>query len=171
MERIPGNNSSYKRDLLLDYGERLDTLMETETLIHQDLRRKGHQLYLESNAEVSHLNFERLSSFFAVKYLSGRVFGAARASGWSPLRRLCVACATPLIPMVRHRRLRQNWRNLRRRHSLPLGTVPLAWVGMMVSAAGEMVGCCFGAGQAIERRVRYEFDRHPHLVRRELSGV
>lgn len=65
--------------------ELLETMMETESLIQKDLRQKGHQLYLESAAQVSHLNFERVSSFFRVKYLSGRVFWAARARGMVPL--------------------------------------------------------------------------------------
>jgi hypothetical protein len=170
VERVPGNNSSYKRALLLAYGSDLETLMETETLIHQDLRKKGHQLYLESAAQVFHLNFELLSSFFAVKYLSGRVFGAARARKGSVFHRLFYVCATPLIPLVRYRRLRRHWDALRQHYELPWGVVPLAWCGMVVSATGEMIGGGFGAGRAIEQRVKYEFHRLRHLVKRRKSA-
>lgn len=165
VERLPGNNSSYKRDILLEYGPHLEAMMETESLIHKDLRHKGHQLYLESAAQVSHLNFERLSSFFSVKYLSGRVFGAARARDWSLLYRLFYACGTPLIPLVRYRRIKQQWSSLRQSKKLPWGVMPMAWCGMLVSATGEMIGCCFGAGRAVEQRVKFEFHRVPHLAK------
>ncbi len=165
VDRLPGNNSSYKRDVLLEYGSDLDTLMETESLIHTDLRKKGHQLYLESAAQVSHLNFELLASFLAVKYLSGRVFGAARSRGWSLFYRMFYACGTPLIPFVRYGRLRKQWDVLRQTRKLPWGVMPMAWCGLLVSATGEMIGCCLGAGQAVEKRAKFEFHRVPHLAK------
>jgi len=163
VERLPGNNSSYKRDLLLEYGPQLETMMETETLIQKDLRQKGHQLYLESGAQVFHLNFERLTSFLTIKYLSGRIFGAARAKGWSFLYRLFYVCGTPLIPLVRYQRYKKHWDALRKCQKLPLGAIPMAWCGLLISATGEMIGCCFGAGQAVAKREKLEFHRIPHL--------
>lgn len=68
--------------------------METESLIHKDLRQKGHQLYMESAAQVSLLNFERVSSFLCIKYLSGRIFGAARAQ----VGPSCTVCCMPVAP-------------------------------------------------------------------------
>lgn len=165
VERLPGNNSSYKREVLLTYGSQLETMMENETLIHKDLRKKGYQLYLESSAQVSHLNFERLSSFIVVKFLSGRIYGAARAQDWSLFYRLFFACGTPLIPLVRYRRLKKTWASLRKHRTLPSGTIPMAWCGLLISAAGEMIGCCFGVGQAVIKREKLEFHRLKHLVR------
>ncbi len=166
VERLPGNNSSYKREILLDYGPSLETMMETETLIHQDLRKKGYRLFLESSAHVSHLNFERMSSFFSVKYLSGRTFGAARAGGWSLIYRLFYACGTPLIPLVRYWRLKKRLKVFREHYQLPWGVLPMAWCALLVSATGEMIGCCFGAGQAVEKRAKLEFHRLRHLKKK-----
>ncbi len=163
VERLPGNNSSYKRDLLLQYGSQLETMMENETLIHKDLRQKGHQLYLETRAQVFHLNFETLTSFLTVKFLSGRVFGAARAQGWALPYRLFYACATPLIPWVRYRRYKKHWNALRKFKTLPWGVIPMAWCGLLISATGELIGCCCGAGQAVAKREKFEFDRLKHL--------
>jgi hypothetical protein len=165
VERLPGNNSSYKREVLHEYGPDLETMMETESLIHTDLRKKRHRLFLESAAQVSHLNFERMSSFLCIKYLSGRIFGAARARGWSLPYRLLFACGTPLIPFVRYGRLRKQWDALRRTRKLPWGVMPMAWCGLLVSATGEMIGCCLGAGQAVEKRAKFEFHRVPHLAK------
>ncbi len=166
VERLPGNNSSYKRELLMAYGSRLDALMESETLIHQDLRRQGYQIYLDADAQVLHLNFERLRPFVTVKYLSGRVYGASRASEWSPLRKLLCACATPLIPLIRYRRLKPHWDACRTVVTLPRGTMLVAWCGLIISAVGELVGCCFGVGASVERRERLEFHRTVHLARK-----
>lgn len=163
VERLPGNNSSYKRDLLLNYGPQLETMMETETLIHKDLRQKGYQLYLDSGAQVSHLNFEKLASFLKIKYFSGRIFGAARARGWSLGYRLFYVWGTPLIPLVRYRRYKKHWNSLRKHQKLPWGVLPMAWGGLVISAMGEMIGCYFGAGQTVAKREKFEFDRITHL--------
>ena len=163
VERLPGNNSSYKRAILLEYGTQLETMMETETLIQTDLRKRGHQLYLESAAQVAHLNFERVRSFVEIKYISGRVFGAARAHGWSVLYRLFYACGTPLVPVVRYLRYKKHWDATRRHQSVPWSAIPMAWCGLMISAAGELIGCCFGAGNAVRKREKLEFHRIPHL--------
>ena len=166
VDRLPGNNSSYKRDLLLAYGDRLETMMETETLIQADLKAQGHQLYLDARAQLSHWAFETLTSYMAIKYLSGRVFGAARARECSVFRRAAYACATPLIPLVRYRRLRPRWKACSTVVTLPSGTMAMAWLGLAISAVGELTGCCFGPGEAVARRERLEFHRTVHLVPR-----
>jgi len=172
VERLPGNNSSYKREVLLDYGPQLETMMENETLLQKDLQQKGHQLYLESAAQVSHLNFERVVSFLTLKYLSGRIFGAARARGWSFFYRMFYACGTPLIPLVRYWRYKKHWDSLRKRCKLPWGVIPMAWCGLLVSATGEMIGCCFGVGHAVEKRKKFQFHRLQHLKKpRKSVGV
>ena len=51
VDYLPGHNSSYKRDVLLGYGDRLESMMESETVLHWDLRAKGHRLYLSRQRE------------------------------------------------------------------------------------------------------------------------
>jgi hypothetical protein len=51
VEGLPGNNGSYKRDLLLGYGDRLDTMMMPEMTLQQELRSKGHRFCLEPAGE------------------------------------------------------------------------------------------------------------------------
>ena len=55
VDALPGHNSSYKRDLLVGYGEELELLMEGEFLLHQSLRERGEQLCLEPAAVTRHL--------------------------------------------------------------------------------------------------------------------
>ena len=118
VEHLPGHNSSYKRQLLLEYGDSLDNMLEAESVLHWELRRSGHKLYLETAAKTSHVNISRLASWASAQYHAGRMFAAFRARNerWSFLRRSAFTVAGPLIPLVRLLRI------LRQRHSLPTET-------------------------------------------------
>lgn len=163
IDHLPGHNSSYKQAILLDYGPDLEAMLEAESVLHWDLRAKGHQLYLEPAAKVSHLNFGRLCSWIPAQFHSGRVFAAGRGRSWSPLRRLLYAGGAPFIPLVRF------WRILRRARqagprSLPLKVLPALILGLVVSALGELLGYASGAGDAKLKLSTFEFHRVRHLA-------
>jgi hypothetical protein len=167
IDHLPGHNSSYKRQILLDYGAMLEDVLEAESVLHWDLGAKGYQLYLEPAAKVSHINFERFSSWISAQFCSGRLFAVTRAKRWSFLRRLAYVGGTPLIPMVR------LWRILRQRgqsenqHLLLPSTLPALIFGLAANAAGEMTGLVLGAGNVKERMRDLEFHRSRHLIRRD----
>jgi hypothetical protein len=160
---VPGHNSSYKLALLLEYGRELEDMLESETTLHSDLRRKGHQLYLEPGAKISHLNFEKLSVWIQAQYHSGRGFAAPRSEHWPLTRRLLYFVGGPLIPIVRLRRILEQVRGSRRPGAPPTAVWPVLLLGLGVSAAGEMTGYFRGAGDAVERRCDLEFHRARHL--------
>ena len=54
---LPGHNSSYPREVLLDYGDRLESMLEAETVLHLDLGARGHRLLLCAAARRRHVNF------------------------------------------------------------------------------------------------------------------
>jgi hypothetical protein len=58
-EHLPGYNGTNKRALLLEYGDRLEAMLEAESILRWDLRAKGHQLYLEPAAKTDHQDFRR----------------------------------------------------------------------------------------------------------------
>ena len=76
---LPGHNSSYRRGLLLAYGEKLEALMEAESILQWDLRHNGHQLLLEPAARTHHLNFSRLSSSIKLRFNGGMAAAEATA--------------------------------------------------------------------------------------------
>ena len=78
IDELPGHNSSYKRAVLIDYGSGLETKLLRETILHWDLRARGHRLYLEPDARTRHVNVSRLSSIIQNLY-HGRLFAAACA--------------------------------------------------------------------------------------------
>lgn len=169
MAHLPGHNSSYKREILLRYGAKLDSMMEAESVLHWDLRRNGHRLYLEPAAVTAHVNFTLFSSWVRATFQSGRKFGAFRAANerWSLARRLLFAVAAPLIPLVRFRRIVAELRLPGRpSHRLP-GVAPLLLLGLAVDGAGQMTGYALGAGAAREQLLCFEFHRYRHVRKRD----
>ena len=156
---LPGHNSSYKLALLLEYGPGLEGMLESETVLHADLRQKGHQLYQEPQAKISHLNFEKPSVWIPAQYYSGRAFAAPRSEHWPITRRALYFVAGPLIPLVRLGRTLGQARGARLHPGPPAAVWPVLLLGLGVSAAGEMVGYLLGSGDAVERRCDLEFYR------------
>jgi hypothetical protein len=161
-EFLPGHNTSYKRAVLLEYGDALDTLMEAETVLMWDLRRKGHRLLLEPAAQTAHTNFGFWSSWVRVAFLSGRAFAHTRSGQWSLPRRLAFAAASPLIPLVRLARTLGHVRRIRRGPWFAARVVPTVCVGLTFDAVGQMIGYAAGPGTAHERLATFEWHRLKH---------
>ncbi len=163
MDHLPGHNSSYKRRILLEYGEDLARLLEAESVLHWDLISKGYKLYLEPGAKIYHLNFGVLSTFLKVQLYMGRTFAAARCRSWSRLKRISFAFGSLLIPFVRFYRIVRNYSGC----SDLLKTKPLVYPilasGLLVSSIGEMMGYISGAGDSAQKVFEYHFHRDLHV--------
>jgi GT2 family glycosyltransferase len=172
VDYLPGHNCSYKRDVLLELGADLDPMLNAESVLHWELRARGHRLYLEPAAKTRHFNFSRLSIYLRATFLHARTFAAERARGgrWGPLRRLAYATAWPLIPLVR---LRRVFRDLRRvpSHGVLPRVLPPVLLGLTVSALGEATGYLLGPGQAPQKVSAYEFRRDRHVTRRDRAEM
>jgi glycosyltransferase involved in cell wall biosynthesis len=167
IDDLPGHNSSYKRQVLLDYGSELEAMLEAESMLHWDLRAKGYRLYLEPKAKIVHLNISRLSSWIPERFHAGRRFAAARARLWSPLRRLLYTGGAPLIPLVRLPRILEDIRRSARWRDVLPKVLPALLVSLSVSAVGEMIGYAFGSGDSMEKLARLELNKIPHLAKRD----
>lgn len=165
VEYLPGHNSSYKRDALMEYDARLDDLMEAETVVMWDLRKKGRRLLLEPAAFTSHVNFGRWRSWLAVMFFNGRAFADTRASQWPLAKRLTFVAASPIIPLVRLARTAGHARRVRRGPLFLAKVIPTIAVGLTVDAIGQMVGYAAGAGDAHERMAAFEWHRLNHAAR------
>lgn len=160
---IPPHNSAYKRVTLLEYGGALESMLEVESLLHQDLRTKGYRLYWEPGAKTFHVNYTVVSSWIRAEFHYGRLFGAARAQTWSLLKRLIYIFVGPLIPFVRLRRvLTEIHRTGKERDLLPM-ILPAVFIGVAAAATGEMFGYALGAGAASRGKWNLEFHRYRHL--------
>ena len=168
---VAGHNSSYKRDLLLAYGEDLDRIMVFETVLHQDLRRQGLKLYVESRARVYHVFITRLGAFCYEHYCIGRLLASTRRRRWPWWRSLLYLGGSPLIPLVRLYRIlgmvrRHGWQ----RELLP-GMLPSLFAGLVSSAWGEMMGYALGVGRAAEASVDLDMNRWRYITDAEKAEL
>ena len=144
-EFLPGHNSSYKRERLLAYGDRLEEMLEAETVLHWELRAQGHQLWLEPAARIAHVNFSRWRTWLGMQFHLGRVFAATRAQHWPLWKRIVFVCGSPLIPLVRLSRSCQR--------------SPALVIGLTVDGLGQLAGYAAGAGDSAPKLAHYEFHR------------
>lgn len=154
---LPGHNSSYKRALLLEYGDRLPTLFESESVMHWDLRDRGHGLYQEADAKVHHRNITEPKSSILEHFHNGRCFSALRSHDWSAPRRAIWALGSPLIPLVRFSRIVREARRPGRR--LPLKALPIMIMSLAAHGIGEMIGYATGSGESVTSMAVYELER------------
>lgn len=173
-EHLPGHNCSYKREILLEYGERLEAMLDAESILHWDLLRRGHRLYLEPKARTFHQNFSVQFPSLTLRFNGGRLFASSRARCWPLWRRAIFTCAAPLIPAVRCLRItRELFRPGRPRHLLPR-LLPALILGLVFDGAGEMAGYAFGPGGAMAKLSDMEFHRERYLAthdRRDAAEV
>lgn len=162
-DMLPGHNSSFKRDLLLAYGDELEELLQAEIVLHSRLRRDGHRLLLEPAAKFSHINESSLGSAFRGRFLFNRCYGPARAKafGWSLGRRLFYAAALPVFPFYTVTRLLQ-YAVRRRPEKLArvIAGAPLLFVVQLASATGHSLGLLFGTGDAEARFSHFEMNEY-----------
>ncbi len=156
---LPGHNSSYARRVLLDYGERLEEMLEAETVMHLDLGARGHRLLVCADARAAHVNFSLLGPWLRVQVHNGRVFGGTRALGWPRSRRALYCAASPLIPLVRLRRALRTVRRLSHAQPGVRRGLPLLIVGLVLDGVGQSLGYALGAGGSVSELARYEFRR------------
>src|SRR6266508_3247638 len=60
---LASHHTAYKRAVLLEYGPKLEAMLETEGILHRDLQARGYRLYLEPAAKTNHVNISVLSSY------------------------------------------------------------------------------------------------------------
>lgn len=155
---IPGHNSSYKREVLLAYGDALDELMEAESVLQWDLQRRGHQVALEPDARSRHQNFARFLPSITLRFHGGRLFAANRASTWPVARRLLYAAGSPLLPFVRTSRAMRDLRRAAARRA-GVATMATTFTLLVFDAIGECMGYVTGRGSSLERLTDLEFHR------------
>jgi Glycosyl transferase family 2 len=155
---LPGHNSSYKRDLLLDYGAELGPMLDAESILHWDLRGRGHALYLEPAARIRHVSTTGLLPGIATWFYYSRGFATARRRHWGLARRLAYAAGAPLIFLIR---LRQTIAHMRRAGmgQLLARALPALLLMLGASAAGELVGYTAGGGEGSAGTTEYELHR------------
>jgi hypothetical protein len=155
---LPGHNSSYKRELLLAFGDELKVLMQAESILHRRLKQKGYEMAIEAETRTAHLNFFSWSSWIPARYYAGRQFAGTWAYSWSWIRKFAYAIASPGIPWLRLWRTHKYvWKNHKFFHSVKILFIIL--LGFIVEAYGNFTGFLAGIGDASCKIALYEFHR------------
>lgn len=170
LDDLPGHNSAYRRDLLIEYGDQLEEMFEVEALIQRDMRSKGHRMLLEPRAVTSHLNFSKLWPSLLLRLNAGRSFAAHRTHGWSFSKRLAYAMASPLIPLVRLIRIARLVRNSSELEYLFPRVLPMLCIVLLADGLGELIGYTAGAGNSPRFLGSIEFNRVRYLASQDRSN-
>jgi hypothetical protein len=159
--------------LLLAYGERLPFMLATEGFLQEDLRANGHRLCMAADAQTRHLNFSRLRPCVRQSYYGGRLYAAhrVRQHQWSRLKRLLYVGGTPLIPVVRLRRILRDMRRCERQRKLLPRIIPAMSLFLVAHAFGEMAGYAFGAGRSEQQYLNYETLRIRYVTEEDRQGL
>ncbi len=140
----PTHNVVYKREVLLELGSELGPSLTHGDRLAVLFRERGHATQFHPAARLDHLNVARWSPWLAERFHTGLVIGGRRAARWSLLRRLVYFCGSPLVPAVLWRRVSEGAKCAARETRLPAGTFPAMVFGMVLCAAGEMIGYARG---------------------------
>lgn len=146
---LSGANVSYKREIL----EKVKAHFKDgfyEEIVHGELQRRGHSLYLAPSAIVHHNKAYSLSLALAEAFHHARTYGAKRISGAFPSKRLMYVVGSMALPIVLPVRtvvrvLRKGRHRKALGQSLPYLILLLAWW-----SCGEFSGYVLGEGKSAE---------------------
>lgn len=172
-DMVSRHNVSFKRAVLMAYGDDLEHMLGREGGLLEDLRANGHRFYLEPQARYAHANPSRLASTFELRFSAGRLYGANRAAKgrWSLGRRLLYALGGPLIPLVRFRNIQRELFQAGRHGTLAPRVYPALLLALAFDGAGQVVGYLGGPGQTEHKLAMFEYDRLRHLTQRDRNRL
>jgi hypothetical protein len=150
---IPSHDVVFRKDVLLEFGDRLDNALTFGDELYLGLRARNHKALFEPAARIQHVNIIKLDSFVYERHIAGRLIGSYRSRRWSYPKRVAYAAASPLIFLVILRRMWPGVREARRRKIIPAGTIRAVLLGLLVKSAGEFRGYLAGAQDEHERKM------------------
>ena len=146
---LPWRNVTYRRSVVLEYGDELAALFLAECNLHRDLVSRGYGLLLDPKAVLYHLNFTTLGPMLEEQFTAGRVFAGARSKDWSVLRRMLYLGGGALIPIAKLWRLAPGLASDLRRHRLLPQIIPSLTLGLLAGCLGELTGYLLGLGGSV----------------------
>lgn len=139
VDEIAADNAVYRRADIVAHPDLLDEGF-FEPRFHARFRAGGAGLALDPRLRVVHRNRYAAATFLGQRYEHGRQFGEARARDLPAARRLLLALAAPILPLLF---LRKIVRNARRNEGLREHWLrALPWLGFFLLGwgAGEALG-------------------------------
>jgi len=165
VDRVSRNNTTYKREALTAFGERLPDTLARDGGLMDELRAGGARFYRAAGAQLEHLNPSRIGAMLSLRLHSARASAATRARSerWGAGRRLLYVLASPLFPLLRLRTLWPRLTSPPLRAEVPR-IAPLLLLALLVDAVGQAAGFALGEGDSAVTAGRYDLDREPFLT-------
>jgi len=166
------NNLTWKREVLIGFGDRLAEMVKRDGGLIEEVGRAGGRWWRESSARLLHLNVSLLAPTLALRVHSARASAAKRAriEGWTSARRWLYVAGSPAFPLLRLRALVPRLR-ARGKHAVPKRTWPLLAVVLLFDSLGQAIGFAFGAGESAERAGRFDLHRLAYVTKADRARL
>jgi len=158
---LPGNNTSYRREVLLRYEAQLDDLMLSDTVLQWRLIEDGYRLLADPSIFIRHLNPATTTNVCKAEYLYHWAFAALRARvfHWSAWQKLRYALLSPAIPWLRFSRMLRAVRNKTPGQlASTIGRAPSILLFLHAATLGQDLGLLFGMRNADARFTEFELN-------------
>lgn len=161
---LPPHNTSYRRHILLEYGDRLEYFLSSEHFLFPDLLSRGYILFLNGKARTRHCNPDTWAMVALLHYNGARHFaGMRRQQGWHWWQcgfhavAAWLRGALKIVKSLKHIHRTQQLRRL-----MPMA-LPHLTIMAILHSWGESVGYILGTGNASERYTDIELRGHAAL--------
>lgn len=170
-EMLAGNNTIYRRDLLLALGDGLDELLVSDTVLQERLISEGERFWQDPRISILHRNPTTIAGGMKAEYLYHVCYGMLRAEAmhWDFGRKAKYVLLAPAIALLRWlRQMRPMWASRSRRDVglLKLGLVAACLHGAAV--LGQTVGIALRPRSLIEAFTIFELNG-PRLMQDEFE--
>jgi glycosyltransferase involved in cell wall biosynthesis len=150
VEWVTGNNTIYRRDLVLAQRQALGN-GQWENHLHDALKQHGVTLYSRPDIVVGHKKHYTFGEYFSQRYLYARSYAGVRVASKSAVGRLAYGVAAmALPPLLFWRVVSRVWGRGVHRAEL-VRSVPMLGAFVCAWAAGEVVGAWRGAGDSLSK--------------------
>ena len=165
VEQTPWHNTSYRKELLIQYESDLPNLLTVEGLLQDRLRARGYRLFLLPECGTDHVNISRPSSWIRHAFWGGKLFGGVRSADeqWGVLRRFLYILGSPLIPLLKFKRLAPEIASFCDQYDRRGRLMSALMLSFVIHAFGEATGYAVGVGSASDRYVEFEAKRFEAL--------
>lgn len=168
---VAGQNSTFKRDILLQYDNDLESLMMADLVLQWKMMEDGHQLFYEPDAKIAHRNENTVRSLCGGAFYWNWCFAniRARVFHWGFAHKALIVLLSPLIPWVR---LAKKFVVASRQGQLKplqfLRDAPSILAVDYASAAGQVAGLLNKIDIGIRKFSHFELNE-PRYSRHELA--
>jgi hypothetical protein len=169
---IAGQNSSYKRSVLLRYEPQLDLMLSADLVLQWKIIEDGEQLFYEPAAKIAHLNETEFSRLCVGVFFWGWSFTGIRAQvfEWNWFLIALRIVLSPLVPWVRTVKTFVNICPRGRSQMMQfLRDLPFSIAVNYCSAAGQVVGLLKDVEPGIREFSYFEMNE-PRLLLAELES-